>query len=220
MRHNEPCSSPERTQFSVTTHYPAGFVTPAQLRRLAEAAETEGAVLKLAGDSIMLLGLSADARGRVQAALGLAPAATHCVIRSISSCPGRPYCQAAQQDAASLARELDSRFWGLPVPGKVRIAVSGCANCCAEVFVKDIGLFGTPDGYTLVLGGNSGRRPQIAQAVARGIPAETVPRLVGQILEYYQGHARSGERMGVFLERLGLTAFITAVIPAPYQPIG
>jgi NAD(P)H-nitrite reductase large subunit len=62
--------------------------------------------------------------------------------------------------------ELDKRYHAKSLPGKFKMAVSGCHLSCAEFWVRDIGL---KEGWQVIIGGNVGAEPRIAQEVASGI---------------------------------------------------
>lgn len=209
----------KRVKFPITPHIPGGLTTPEQLRQIAAVAEKYGGRLKIVGNGITIMGLSLADGEKALAELGCKPESFIAKsVRAVAMCPGKPDCPMAQQDSTALGLALDSEFFGQEVPGKVRIGVSGCPNCCAEVFVKDIGLFGLPKGFTLVVGGNAGRHAQVGKIVGENIPAEEVPAIVRAILAYYRQHGRTKERLGQMIDRLGWDDFLTATIPAPYRP--
>lgn len=198
----------KRVKFPVTPHIPGGLVTPELLHSIAEAAQSYGGTLKIAGNSITIMGLNLADGEKVLAALGCKGESFIAkAVRGVTFCPGKPNCPMAQQDSTALGLALDEEFFGQEMPGKVRIGVSGCPNCCAEVFVKDIGMYGTAKGYQLVIGGNSGRNAQIAKVIAENLPAEKIPSAVRLILDYYRQKGKNKERLGQTLERLGWDSF-------------
>lgn len=208
----------KRVKFPVTPHIPGGMATPDQLRQIAAVAEKYGGAIKITGAGIILLGLSLTDGEKALAELGAKPESfIASSIRGVAVCPGKSHCPMARQDSTSLALSLDSEFFGQPAPGKLRLGVSGCPNCCAEVFVKDIGLFGTAEGYTLVLGGNAGRRARVARTVADGVPAAAVASIIRTILAFYRQHGQAKERLGDTLDRIGWEPFAHETIPAEYR---
>ncbi|SDF60577.1 hypothetical protein [Sporolituus thermophilus] len=131
----------KRVKFPVTPHIPGGLTTPEQLRQIAAVAEKYGGRLKIVGNGITIMGLSLADGEKALAELGCKPESFIAKsVRAVAMCPGKPDCPMAQQDSTALGLALDSEFFGQQAPGKVRIGVSGCPNCCAEVFVKDIGV--------------------------------------------------------------------------------
>jgi NAD(P)H-nitrite reductase large subunit len=209
----------KRVKFPVTPHFPGGLATPEQLRQLAAVAEKYGGELKIIGGGITIMGLSLADGEAALAELGISPESFVAkAVRSVAMCPGKPHCPLAQQDSTALGLALDKDFFGQAAPAKVRLGASGCPNCCAEIFVKDIGMFGTARGFTLVVGGNAGRKARIGRIVAVGVPFDCIRKMVGSVLDFYRKHGEDKERLGDTLDRAGWDDFITAVVPEPYRP--
>lgn len=191
---------------------PGGLVTPAQLRQLADIAEKYAGTIKIAGNSIVILGLTPQSHAAALTELGLDNQSFVAkTIRSIALCAGKPYCPHAMQDSTALGLALENAFYGIELPGKMRIGISGCPNACSEVYVKDIGIYGSAAGYTIVVGGNSGRQAQAGHIAAEKIPPADVQPLVGRIIAYYQAYAQPGERLGQTLKRRGFEDFSQAI---------
>lgn len=203
----------KRVKFPVSPHIPGGLASPDQLRQLAAVADKYGGTVKIIGGGITIMGLSLADGEAALAELGVQGESFIAqAVRSVAICPGKPHCPMARQDSSALGLELDHLYYGRATPGKVRLGVSGCPNCCAEVFVKDIGLFATAEGYTLVVGGNAGRQARVGRVIAEGLPADRVPAVVGAILDYYSRHGRTKERLGDTLDRVGWEKFIATIL--------
>jgi len=99
----------------------------------------------------------------------------------------------------------------MQLPGKFKMAVSGCHLACSESWVRDIGLIGQKEGWQLVIGGNVGAEPRIAQELAKGLDDSQVLDAVEKTVRYYADHANKGERMGKMIERIGLAPFQQAL---------
>lgn len=208
----------KRVKFPVTPHIPGGLATPDQLRQLAEIADKYGGTLKIVGSSITIMGLNLVDGEKALAELGTTPESFIAKsVRAVNMCPGKPHCPMAQQESTELGLQLDDEFFGHETPAKVRIGVSGCPNCCAEIFVKDIGLYGTAKGYVMAVGGNPGRKAQIAKVVADGIPNDEITPIIRSILEYFKQNGQAKERIGQTIERLGWAEFKSAAIPEKYR---
>lgn len=52
-----------------------------------------------------------------------------------------------------MGMKLDEKYHGMNLPSKMKMGVSGCKVQCAENCIKDISLYGTKDGWTLMAGG-------------------------------------------------------------------
>ncbi|WP_378955765.1 nitrite reductase [Pelosinus sp. sgz500959] len=207
----------KRIKFPVTPHIVGGLTTSKQLREIADLADQYDGSLKIVGNTITIMGLTLADGEKVIAELGCKSESFIAkAVRSVSFCPGKPSCPRALQDSTALGLELDEEFFGQELPGKLRIAVSGCPNCCVEPLVKDIGMYGTAKGYTLAVGGSSGFKAQIAKVVGEKIPAAEIPSIIRSILAYYRAQGKSKERLGQTIDRLGWTEFIEKTIPSQY----
>ena len=208
----------KRLKFPVTPHIPGGLTTPDQLREIADIADQYGGSLKIVGNAITIIGLTLADGEKAIGELGCKGESFIAkAVRSVSFCPGKPNCPRALQDSTPLGLELDEEFFGQELPGKLRIAVSGCPNCCVEPLVKDIGMYGTSAGYTLAVGGSSGLKAQIARIVGEGIPSEEIAPIIRFILAYYRNQGKTKERLGQTIDRLGWGEFISQTIPEQYR---
>lgn len=63
-------------------------------------------------------------------------------ILTVSACPGKTLCQRGINDTIMLTNQLDDCMVGRKLPGKTKIAVSGCPSSCAKPQINDIGLHG------------------------------------------------------------------------------
>lgn len=107
--------------------------------------------------------------------------------------------------------KLDEKYHGMEMPQKLKMAVSGCPNCCAESKVRDIGLMGTKKGWKVFVGGSAFGRARIGDQIAEDLSDEEAMKLVDRIIDFY---SESGEkkRLGRFMETMGLEEFMKAVL--------
>ena len=108
--------------------------------------------------------------------------------------------------------ELERIFAEKHLPAKFKIGVSGCQFCCAESFVRDIGLIGKKKGWRLIFGGNSGKKPRIGDVIAENLSKDDVIKLVEASLTYYIENAKKKERASRFMERIGAEVFKQSVL--------
>jgi len=184
------------------------------LRKLADVAEKYGAkALKITGATrIAIVGLKEEDIDAVWKDLGMsAGAAVGLCVRSIRACPGTTFCKLGKQDALGVGLKLDERYHGFDLPGKLKMAVSGCNLSCAESWVRDIGLTGFEDGWMLSVGGNVGAQPRIGKEMNKGLNDDQALAMVDKVLQYYKTNAKKGERLGAMINRLGLDALKAAV---------
>ena len=200
--------------YAIAPHIPCGLVTPELLRRIADTAEKYNAkAIKITGATrIAIVGLKEEDIDGAWDTLRLDKgAAVGLCVRSIRTCPGNTYCKLGQQDALKIGLKLDEIYHAKALPGKFKMAVSGCHLSCSESWVRDIGLIGKKDGWALVIGGNVGANPRIAQECVGGLDDEEVLAAVDQVIGYYSANAKKGERLGKMIDRVGLDGFKTAV---------
>jgi NAD(P)H-nitrite reductase large subunit len=204
----------DHATYAIAPHLPCGLVTPATLRRLADVAERYGcqAMKVTSAGRIALIGLEAKDLDAVWTELGLTPGGLvgECV-RSVRVCTGMAYCKRAQQDSIAIGLSLDNAYHGKPMPSKLKIGVSGCANQCAETATKDIGLVGMKQGWDVFVGGSGGVATHLGTRIAHGCTIEQAKGLVDAVLTFYQAHARPKERLGRTLARVGFDSLTAAL---------
>lgn len=204
----------DKETYAVAPHIPCGVVTPELLRKIADTAEKYNAqAMKITGATrIALVGLREEDIDNVWKDLDMAPgAAVGLCVRSVRACPGTTFCKLGQQDALGIGMELDKRYHGAELPGKFKMAVSGCKINCAESWVRDLGLFGKSNGWTLVIGGNVGNNPRIAQELATELNDEQALEKIARVIAYYKETASKGERMGKMIDRIGFETVAAAL---------
>ena len=200
--------------YAVAPHIPCGVVTPQLLRKLADVAEKYGAkALKITGATrIAIVGLKEEDIDAVWNDLGMsAGAAVGLCVRSIRACPGTTFCKLGKQDALGVGLALDEKYHGLVLPNKLKMSVSGCFLNCTESWVRDIGLTGYEEGWTITVGGNVGAQPRIGKELTKGLNNNQAFEIVEKILQYYKTNAKKGERLGAMIDRIGLDALKAAL---------
>ena len=200
--------------FSISPHIPGGFADPALLRKIADVAEKYGAkFVKLTGaQRIAIIGIHEEDLDNAWAEFTDSSKAIGLTIRSIQMCPGTRACKKAKQDSPGLGFALDKEFYGKPAPAKFKMGVSGCSNCCSDSWMKDIGFFGTDDGFTAVVGGKGGGTPKPGRKIADGLTAEQAIALARKVIAFYRENGLAPERLGATIERVGFDTFEKAVI--------
>ncbi len=193
--------------YAIKAHAPGGFVEPADLRRIADIAERYKvkAVKLTSAQRFMMIGLSEDNVDEVISQLGEnGTAAAGLCIRYVKTCPGTRYCKRGQQDSTAMGMEMDEKYHGLQVGWKFKMGVSGCPNDCSEVCIKDLGLIGSPKGWTVMVAGNGGSRPRLAQKLAENVPThEEALAIVDRVIEWFKVSGRTC-RIGKVIDEIGL----------------
>ncbi|MEA1984656.1 MAG: NAD(P)/FAD-dependent oxidoreductase [Euryarchaeota archaeon] len=199
----------DKETYAIAPQTPGGIVSPDILRKVADVAEKYGAdAIKLTSAQRMaIVGLSEKDLDAAWSDLEMKPAAAiGLCVRSVKICPGTTFCKRGQQDAVTLGLTLDEKYHGMVLPSKFKMAVSGCMNSCSEPAVKDIGIMGTPKGYTVMVGGNAGIRPRLGDVIAEDLSEDEVYDLVDRIINVYKTHAKK-HRIGRLIDDMGLDQF-------------
>jgi NAD(P)H-nitrite reductase large subunit len=204
----------EKDSYAIAPHIPCGVVTPDLLRKIADVSEKYNAqALKITGATrIAIVGLKEEDIDSAWEDLGLDKgAAVGLCVRSIRSCPGNTFCKIGLQDSLGIGMALDKKYHGFELPGKFKMAVSGCRLSCSESWVRDVGLIGKKDGWLLTIGGNVGANPRIGNELINGIDDQGALDAIDIVIAHYQQNAKKGERLGKMIDRVGLDGFKTAV---------
>ncbi len=200
----------DKQTYAIAPHIPCGLVTPGLLRKIADVAEKyDVEVIKITGATrFALVGLKEGDIDNAWQDLGVDKgAAVGLCVRSIRSCPGIKYCRLAKQDALSMGLKLDEIYHGMVLPNKMKMAVSGCPLNCSESVVRDIGLVGKAEGWTLMIGGNVGPKPRLAKELTGALEDEAALSLIERLVAFYQENGKKGERLGKMVDRVGMEPF-------------
>lgn len=204
----------DKTTYAIAPHIPCGVVTADLLRKLADISDKYNVqAMKITGATrIALVGLKEEDIDSVWKELGMDKgAAVGLCVRSIRACPGNTFCSLGKQDALTMGMKLDVLYHAVQLPGKFKMAVSGCKINCAESSVRDFGLIGEADGWKVVIGGNVGVSPRIADEFANGLNDEQALAFCKKVIAYYKENANKGERLGKMIDRIGLDAVKAAL---------
>lgn len=200
----------DMSTYAIAPHIPAGLITSDQLRKLADVADKYNAqAIKItAAQRIALVGLKEEDLDLAWSDLGMKPgAAIGLCVRSIKTCPGTAFCKKGFKDSVSLGLQLDDRYHGMNLPNKLKIGVSGCPNSCSDNHTRDIGLMGTPKGWTVFVGGKGGTIPRLGDRLIMGVSDDKVLDLVDEIVSIYSSNATGKERLGAYIDRIGFDSF-------------
>ncbi len=207
----------DKKTYAIVLRIPMGLLTPEILEKIATVARKyKVKIIKItSGQRIALVGFQPDDIEKVWKDLDIevGPAEGLCV-HYVQACPGTETCKFGQGDSLGLASKIEKMYVGKEdiVPAKTKFGISGCRLNCAESFLRDFGAFCAPDGWTVVVGGNSGGRPRIGNIIAEKLSEEEALNLIERCLDYYAKNAKPRERMPRFIDRIGIDAFKKAVL--------
>ena len=207
----------DKETYAIVPRIPMGVLTPGILENLAKVARKyKVRIIKItSGQRIALVGIKP---GDVDNAwkdltMEVGPAEGLCV-HYVQACPGTETCKFGQRDSLGLATRIEKMYVGKEdfIPAKTKFGISGCRLNCAESFLRDIGAYATPEGWTVVVGGNSGGRPRIGDVIAEKLSEEQTLELIKKCLDYYSKNARARERLPRFIQRIGIEEFKKSVL--------
>lgn len=204
----------DKVTYAITPRIPCGIVSPEILRKYADIAEKyKPAALKLTGEAkIMIIGLKEEDIESVWSDLGVTSgSASGPCIKNVKACPGATFCKKGIQDSLSMGMKIESLYYGMEIPGKFKIGVSGCPHQCAESFIKDIGLIGVKDGWKIVVGGNGGVKPRFALELKNRVPDDEALSVIERIISFYKESGKKKQRLGAFIEEIGFEEFRTRI---------
>jgi nitrite reductase (NADH) large subunit len=201
--------------FSVVPRIHGGVVSPDQLRRIADAAETYGArMVKLTGGQrIDLLGIRKEDLPAIWRDLDMPSGHAYAkAVRTVKTCVGSDFCRFGIGDSVGLGIELEKAWEGMHTPAKVKAGVSGCPRNCAEATVKDVGIVAVEGGWQVRIGGAAGATVREADVLATVATRAEALRVSTAFLQYYRENADYKERTYDFVPRIGLDAIREQVL--------
>jgi len=205
----------DKKTYAIVPRTPVGLVTPDVLEALARVGRKfEIPVMKItSGQRIALVGLEKEQVDEVweDLKMDVGPAVGLCV-HYVQACPGTAVCKLGLRDSLGLGLELENMFVGKELPAKLKVGVSGCTMCCAESYVRDVGLIGKRKGWTMVVGGNASGRPRIADVLAEELSRQEAVELVNRFLEFYRENSGKRSRSAMMLKKIGIDAVKEALL--------
>ena len=195
--------------YAITPHIPGGFVLPDTLIKIGEVAKKYNGVLKItSGQRILITNLKQEDLKSIWEELGMEPAVkVQNSIKNVEICPAN-YCKRSKYPTIGLGMKLSKNFHGMELPCRTKIGVAGCKNACTSVYSKDIGVITDLDGKLFItVGGSAGYNPRSADIVTKGLDEKEAFNLIKAILDYYKEEANVGEKLGEFIDRIGIEKF-------------
>lgn len=205
----------DKKTYAIVPRTPVGLVTPDTLEALARVGRKfEIPVMKItSGQRIALVGLEEEQVDQVwnDLKMDIGPAVGLCV-HYVQACPGTEVCKFGIRDSLGFGLELEEMFVGRDMPAKLKVGVSGCTMCCAESYVRDVGLVGKRSGWTIVVGGNASGRPRIADVLAEDLSRDEAVQVINRFVDYYCEHSNKRSRTSMLLKKVGIDAVKEAVL--------
>jgi dissimilatory sulfite reductase (desulfoviridin) alpha/beta subunit len=124
-------------------------------------------------------------------------------VKSLRTCN---FCKGELEEGMPIAKELNRRIAGKPVPFTLKPAYTGCPTACGEPLVNDIGVIKRQnDRYDLFVGGKAkGLDAKTAELFADGVPEAELYSMVEFLIDTYAANGKKREQFGKFVRRYGL----------------
>ena len=198
----------DKETYQIRITPPAGVVTPEELRQLADVAEKyEVPLVKItSGQRIALIGLKEEEMAQASEEVPFRIGGHY-----IQACPGNSWCKMGQCDSMGLGDTLTEKIGTLKTAAKIKVGICGCPIGCSESHIRDIGFIGGKNGWTMVIGGNSGSRPRIADVLAEKMTEEETLDLLDRFLTHYNETAKKKQRVARYVEEHGIEAIREAM---------
>jgi NAD(P)H-nitrite reductase large subunit len=205
----------DRKTYAIVPRTPVGLVSPEVLEALSSVVRKYNIpITKItSGQRLALIGMEREEVDQIwnELKMEIGPAVELCV-HYVQACPGNEVCKFGVRDSLGLGLELEKLYVGMDLPAKVKIGISGCPFCCAESYVRDIGLVGKKKGWIVSFGGNSGGRPRIGDVIAEDVSDTEALALVKRCLEYYRKNVQKKIRTARFVEKVGIATIKQAIL--------
>ena len=207
----------DKETYAIVPKTTVGLLTADDLEKIATVTRKYNIpIIKItSGQRFALVGVKKDDIESIWRDLDMAPGkakGAKLCLHYVQACPGTETCRYGVQDSIGLGTEIEALFSEMKLPAKVKVGVSGCPLCCGESFVRDIGVLGKNNGWSLIIGGSSARRPRIGDLIAEDLSKEKVFELIEHFLEFYSNNATKKERTARFLDRLGVEQVKAAIL--------
>lgn len=205
----------DKETYAIVPRIPGGLISREHLKNISDVVERyDIPIVKItSGQRIALVGLK---EGQIEDAyrdLGMdSGKATELCLHYVQACPGTEVCKFGVRDSLGFGIHIEELLAKDELPAKLKIGVSGCPFCCAESFVRDIGLLGKKSGWTVSFGGHSGRNARVGDILAVDLSDDDTISLIKRCVAYYTANAKKKERAGRFIERIGIETFKSNVI--------
>ncbi len=162
---------------------------------------------------LALLGMDKDEIPKLQKELqGYVRPQVQNGVHYVQSCPGIKWCKYGIADSMALGEKIEKISLDEPLKAKVKVGIAGCRMCCTEPYVRDIGVFASKSGWSLIFGGNGGGNPRLGNIVAKNLSDDSIITLIKKCLTVYQAKAHPASRTARFMERFGIEALQQLVL--------
>lgn len=128
-------------------------------------------------------------------------------VKSLRTCN---FCKGEEEEGMPVAKELNRRVAGKPVPFTLKVAYTGCPIGCGEPMLSDIGVMKMRDHYNLYVGGKAkGKDAEVGALFRENLTPEELYETVEKIIAVYSQMGKKREPFYKFLKRFGKEQLIS-----------
>ncbi|MGN7296945.1 nitrite reductase [Ferdinandcohnia sp. SAFN-114] len=123
-------------------------------------------------------------------------------VKSLRTCN---FCKGEEEEGMPVAKEVNRRIAGKPVPFTLRVAYTGCPVGCGEPLVNDIGIMKIRDHYHLYVGGKAkGKDAEVGTLLKENLTPEELYGSIENIISTYAEQGKKREQFYKFVKRIGI----------------
>ncbi|HWO75997.1 MAG TPA: nitrite reductase [Bacillus sp. (in: firmicutes)] len=123
-------------------------------------------------------------------------------VKSLRTCN---FCKGEIEEGMPVAKEINKRIAGKPVPFTLKPAYTGCPIGCGEPMVNDIGVMKIRDSFHVYVGGKAkGKDAKVGDLLYESLTPEQVYEVVDQLIDIYAKNGKKREAFPKFISRYGI----------------
>ncbi|GHI01355.1 nitrite reductase [Neobacillus kokaensis] len=129
-------------------------------------------------------------------------------VKSLKTCN---FCKGEIEEGMPVAKVLNHRIAGKPVPFTLKVAYTGCPVGCGEPMLSDIGIMKIGELYNLYVGGKAkGKDAEVGILLMENQTPEELYDSVDKIIAVYSELGKKRETFYKFLKRTGKDQLISS----------
>jgi precorrin-3B C17-methyltransferase len=122
-------------------------------------------------------------------------------VKSLRTCN---FCKGEEEEGMPVAKELNRRIAGKPVPFTLKVAYTGCPVGCGEPMLSDIGVMKVKEHYNIYVGGKAkGKDAVVGSLLMENLTPNELYYAVEKIIDLYSQMGKKRETFYKFLKRIG-----------------
>lgn len=122
-------------------------------------------------------------------------------VKSLRTCN---FCKGEEEEGMPVAKEINRRIAGKPVPFTLKVAYTGCPVGCGEPLVNDIGIMKMKDHYDLYVGGKAkGKDAEVGTLLQENLTPDELYDSIEKIISTYAEQGKKREQFYKFVKRRG-----------------